>query len=111
MRPIVEGGVAIGVVLTVCFSVGLGKGPLAQHEEAAARLVPSFDVNGGGLVEALLRLGEQERVPMGIEYVDADALEKPVKISLRQVTVAQALDALLPQESGYSWRLQDGRKR
>src|SRR5262245_12900407 len=45
---------------------------------------------------------------MGIEKVVSEALDKPIDVSLRQVTVAQLLDVCVDKLPGYSWASQDG---
>jgi hypothetical protein len=53
-------------------------------------------------------LGEQERVPLGIEYVSREALEKPITEGFHNTTVGGILERLLGGGKGYTWRVQDG---
>ena len=83
-------------------------GASAQRLKTAAIRVESFRANGVAMVDALLELGQQEDLSLGIDYVNADAVEAPVRVSVEHVTVAQALDAIVRQHHGYFWRLRDG---
>jgi hypothetical protein len=60
------------------------------------------------LLDALLQLGQEEGVPLGIEYVDREALEKPLSVKLDETTVGEIVEGLLGQNKGYSWRVRDG---
>jgi hypothetical protein len=53
-------------------------------------------------------LGQQEQVPLGIEYVDRDALEKPISHDFRNATIGEIVRALLGGTGGYTWRVRDG---
>ena len=83
----------------------------AQTEQGSALLskpVTSFTVQGLCLVEALLQLGQQEDIPLGIEYVDRESLEKPISVKMDETTAGGILEKLLGQEGGYSWRVREG---
>jgi len=56
--------------------------------------------------DALLRLGGQEQVPMGIEYVSRESLEKLITEDFHNTTVEGILEHLLGSK-GYCWRVQD----
>ena len=79
-----------------------------QPPRTAAIRVESFRANGVAMLEALLKLGQQEHLPLGIDYVNLDAVEAPVRVSLEHATVAEILDAIVRQDPGYFWRLKDG---
>jgi hypothetical protein len=53
-------------------------------------------------------LGQQERIPLGIEYVDRGALEEPIGRDFREATVSEIIRALLGEDKGYAWRVRDG---
>jgi len=58
------------------------------------------------MLEALLLLGQQEHVPLGIEYLDLEAVQKPISVNLHQTTFAEALKRILSNGKGYSWQLE-----
>jgi hypothetical protein len=72
------------------------------------RRASDFNSNGVGLTETLLRFSHQEHVPIAIEYVDRASINGPIDVSLRNKTVRQALDSILRNGHGYSWRLRNG---
>jgi len=69
------------------------------------RRASDFNSNGVGLTETLLRFSHQEHVPIAIEYVDRASINGPIDVSLRN---KQALDSILRNGLGYSWRLRNG---
>lgn len=54
------------------------------------------------MIDALLVFGRQERIGIGIDYIDKAALEQRVTIHLREVTLADALNAIT-RPFGYRW--------
>jgi hypothetical protein len=68
------------------------------------KAVESFDIERGNLVQALIKLGTEQHIPMGIEYVDLEAVEKPISVHLGRTTVGQAVGAMLSNLSGYRVR-------
>jgi hypothetical protein len=77
-----------------------------QSPTILSKQVASFSVRGLCLVDALLRLGGQEQVPMGIEYVSRESLEKLITEDFHNTTVEGILEHLLGSK-GYCWRVQD----
>ena len=71
---------------------------------------PAFDFNskGVGLTETLLKFSHQQHLRIAIEYVDRASIDKPVEVRLENKTVRQALDSILHNGRGYSWRLRNG---
>jgi hypothetical protein len=55
-----------------------------------------------------LKLGQQEHVALGIEYVSPEALEKPMSEDFRNATVGEIVRVLLGEGRGYTWRVRDG---
>ena len=72
------------------------------------RRVSGFDSKGVGLTATLLKFSHQEHLPIAIEYVDRASMEQPIDVSLQNKTVRQALDSILHNGHGYSWKLQNG---
>src|ERR1700694_5417880 len=67
-----------------------------------------FESKGVGLTEPLLRFSDQQHLPIAIEYVDSDSMSRPIDVSVRNKTIAQALDSILSHGQGYAWTLQNG---
>lgn len=82
--------------------------PHPQLPRVAASPVESFSADHVPIVDALLQLGREQHVPMGIEYVDLAAVEEPISVSLQHVTLARVLDVILSSRHGYVWRFADG---
>jgi hypothetical protein len=83
----------------------------AQTEPGSALLskpVTSFTAQGLSLVDALLQLGQQEEIPLGIEYVDRESQETPTIVKMEKTTVGAILEKLVAQERGCSWRVREG---
>src|SRR5262249_14225045 len=75
--------------------------PLERHAS-------DFTSRGIGLTETLLKFSHQQHVPIAVEYVDRASMEQPIEADLHGKTVQQALDSILRNGHGYSWRLRDG---
>ena len=87
--------------LLLCPPVYAQSGPLD-------RPISEFSSNGAGLTETLLKFSHQQHLPIAIEYVDQASMGQPIDVSLENKTVRQALDSILHDGHGYSWRLQNG---
>jgi hypothetical protein len=72
------------------------------------RSASDFESKGVGLTETLLKFSYQQHLQMAIEYVDRASIDKPIDVSLQNKTVVQALDSILRNGQGYSWRLRNG---
>jgi hypothetical protein len=72
------------------------------------RPASEFISKGAGLTETLLKFSHQQHLPIAIEYVDQASMDQPIDVSLENKTVRQALDSILHDGHGYSWRLQNG---
>lgn len=100
---------ALVVVLSAVLQHGaLNAAQAGQSPTILSKGVAAFNVRGLCLVDALLGLGEQEQVPMGIEYVTRDALEKPISEDFHNTTVGAIVQGLLGGDRGYTWRVRDG---
>jgi hypothetical protein len=67
-----------------------------------------FDSKDVGLTETLLKFTDRQHIPIAIEYLDGDSMNRPIDVSLRNDTIAQALDSILSHGQGYAWTLQNG---
>jgi hypothetical protein len=72
------------------------------------RRASDFDSKGVGLTETLLKFSHEEHLPMAIEYVDRASMDKPIDVSVRNITIRAALDSILHYGNGYRWRLRNG---
>jgi hypothetical protein len=77
-----------------------------QHHAAASplrlRRVPYFEVRNRNMIDALLLLGQQERIGIGIEYIDKAAFQKRVTLQFRDRNVEYVLNALT-RPFGFRW--------
>ncbi len=79
-----------------------------KHVRTNSRRVESFIAQDTSRLDALLRLGQQYRIPLGIEYVDREAITTKIRIAARDGTVATVLDRILPRSRGYYWHEEEG---
>jgi len=95
------------VALWCVFScLAVGEHCPAVRVNPSRRLV-AFDIRQRNLIDALLLLGQQEKIPIAIEYINAIAFEKQLTLQLRDQTLQEVLDALT-HPFGYRW-FTDGR--
>jgi hypothetical protein len=67
-----------------------------------SRHVAVFEVHDRNMIDALLLFGQQEHIGIGIEYIDAAALQRRITVQLRAVTVADVLE-VITHRFGYRW--------
>lgn len=79
-----------------------------QPTAIAEKHVRVFDVDGLSMLDALLQLGRQEHIPLGIEYLDPSDLDKPISVHLHGTSVGAVVNAILNQRRGYTWRSENG---
>lgn len=79
------------------------------YEAATANLqvklsakVKGFDNQGQPLIPTLLKIAADYHLPMGIQKVVGEALERPATIKLQEKTVADLLDLSVSQVPDYS---------
>jgi len=85
--------------------------PGRGYPELAAKLraeVRDFDNHGEPLISTLMRIAAENQLPMGIERIVKDALEKPVHVQLSRGTVSALLDSCVRQFPGYAWTVRNG---
>jgi hypothetical protein len=76
--------------------------------DSLERPAADFTSKGVGLTETILKFAHEEHLPIAIEYVDRASIAQPIAVSLQSKTVRQALDSILRNGRGYSWRLRNG---
>lgn len=77
-------------------------------QSVTSRTVGQFNAEGSTLFDAVLLLGQEQHIPLGIEYIDEEALQRPITVKVGAATVGQVLGAILKQEPGYSWSVNAG---
>src|SRR5258708_7066097 len=92
------------LVLLPVFSYGQKRG----HAQMLSRPVPSLPGSNLPAIEALLRLAQEQHIPLGIDYLDATAVQKPITVSQAPANVADAIGAILANLRGYRWDLHNG---
>jgi hypothetical protein len=103
---VVCGVVSVAGVLLLSGQISAGQ--RREQREILLKPVNEFRVQGASLVDAILELGKAAHQPFGIEYVDADALEKPVTARLDHGALEQALAAIFQNHKEYSWHVEGG---
>lgn len=89
--------------IVVAFSCGGAQASTAPPGDLARALetrVKEFSLHKEPVIDGLLTLAYEYKLPLAIEYVDADLVRRPFEVSRRNVTVRQAVVALvmsLPQ--------------
>ena len=93
----------------ICLSAPIAT--IAQVRPFAAELqrrpVVSFDVQQRNMIDALLQLGQEQQVPIGIEYIDAAAFRNRITLHVRNSTMGALLDTITHGQ-GYRWLILDG---
>lgn len=77
-------------------------------EQRLAQRVVEFDNHGEPLIPTLLKIAADYSLPMGVERVVPEAVERPIDIHLRGGTVADLLTLCIRQISGYTWAVKNG---
>jgi hypothetical protein len=54
------------------------------------------------MIDALLQLGQEQRIPIGIEYIDAAAFRSRITLHVQDTTVGRLLHTITHGQ-GYSW--------
>jgi hypothetical protein len=62
----------------------------------------------GRNTETVLKFSHQQHLRIAIEYVDRASMDKPIEVRLENKTVRQALNSILQNGRGYSWRSRNG---
>jgi hypothetical protein len=98
---------ALGVLIYLSAPIAT----IAQVRPFAAELqrrpVVSFDVQQRNMIDALLQLGQEQQVPIGIEYIDAAAFRNRITLHVRNSTMGALLDTITHGQ-GYRWLILGG---
>lgn len=83
-------------------------GCVSDTNAELARQVTNYDNGGAPLIPTLLSIAESYDLPMGIEMVTKDALERPVTVKLEAGPLSRLLDSCVALLPGFSWAQRDG---
>jgi hypothetical protein len=72
------------------------------------RPVAVFSANHVSMVEALLRLGQEQHVCFGIEYVDSHSLLDSISVLVNNATVDDVVREIVSHGKGYDFKQVDG---
>src|SRR3984893_6127831 len=97
----------VKVFAVVCLVLLSSPQVRAQSIHAEDR-ASDFELKGVGLTETLLKFADQQHLPIAVEYVDRDSINRPIDVSLRNQTIAQALDSILSHGERYVGQLRSG---
>src|SRR5579872_2815893 len=92
----------------------LGTPPQTKGSDAPAleykldKRVQYFDAAGRTLVENVVDLAYEYQLPLGIEYLDREALRRPIDLRLQNESVRGILTAIVQQVPEYSVTFSDG---
>jgi hypothetical protein len=80
---------------------------MKDNKTRLVQRVKDYDNGGAPLIPTLLGIADTYNVPMGIEKVTKEALERPVRVKLQEGTLGGLLDLCVAAVPGYSWALHD----
>jgi hypothetical protein len=98
----------VKLLLFVCPCVSLPTMGQARSygSDIPSRSVSSFSIRDLNMLDALLQLGQEQQVPIGIEYIDAAAIRGQITLHAQNSTVGGLLDTITHGQ-GYRWFIQD----
>ena len=76
-------------------------------EDKLARQIQKYTTQDAGFLKTLYRFAQVNRIPVGVEWIKTPNAE-PIELQVKNVTVADALDALVRTQPGYKLRLEGG---
>jgi hypothetical protein len=78
-----------------------------HHSDFPYRPISSFNIQNLNMIDALFQLGQEQRIPIGIEYTDAVAFRSRISLREQNTSVGKLLDAITHPQ-GYSWLANGG---
>jgi hypothetical protein len=78
---------------------------VATKPVLANRPVSFFASSEASALDTLLLFCQQEKIPLGVEYVDHALLMTPVEVKVSNSTVRQVMDKVLASLQGYRWEI------
>ncbi|HEV2349766.1 MAG TPA: hypothetical protein VG028_07980 [Terriglobia bacterium] len=79
-----------------------------SFERRVESRVAQFDAKGRPLIRAILDLANEYELPLGIEYIDREAVWQPLNLKLSNKSVCEILEALVAQLPQYKMRVSAG---
>src|SRR6267143_4018165 len=93
---------AFSVFVCLCASLPTVGQARPQDSDIPSRPVRSFNIRDLNMIDALLQLGREQQIPMGIEDIDATAFRSRITLHAQDTTVGRLLDTITHAQ-GYSW--------
>jgi hypothetical protein len=96
--------VGLALVSLVIATVGLagqvkkrqGRQPhVRSHSEKLQAKVPKFDASGCSMAELAVQMAYRYKLPMAIEYLDRNALRKPLHMKMQDDSVRQVIASIV----------------
>lgn len=106
MRYRFAGVLLLSIIIAAPSSVVRAAG--SAGESLTDKIVTSFRAGNVPLDDALLLLAQQEKLPLGIEYIDERSLTQPLSIEASRTTVSSVLKLILSRAHGYKYSVQYG---
>lgn len=76
------------------------EGSVRRFEDQLKERLADFDGSGRPMVPLLLGIAYKYKLPMGFEYVDSDAVRRPIKLRLKGRTLRDSIGALVATAPG-----------
>ena len=70
--------------------------------------IERFDSGGRPLIDSILELAYEYQVPMGLEYLDREAIRRPLAVKLQNKSVREVLAALVGEVPDYRVNFSSG---
>jgi hypothetical protein len=90
------------VFVCLCASLPTVGQARSHGSDTPSRPVRSFNIRNLNMIDALLQLGQEQQIPIGIEYIDATAFRNRITLYEQDTTVGKLLDTITHAQ-GYFW--------
>jgi hypothetical protein len=81
---------------------------MASFKDKLDKKVEHFETAGRTLIESVLNIAYQHELPMGIEYLNREALTRPIDLRFQKESTREILTTLTRQIPGYQITFSDG---
>ena len=81
---------------------------VASFEQKTNKLVERFNTCGKTLVDSVIELAYDYRVPMAIEYADREATTKPINLEFHNKSLREMVEAIVKQDPQYRVSFSNG---
>jgi hypothetical protein len=99
---------ALPIVLAASYCHGDGGAARQIGQALLEKSVPGFSVTQAIRLNVLLLLAQQQRVPLGIEYLERHALVERISLNVSETSLENLLRMILPADRGYRWSVDEG---